>query len=661
MDVPVLSDLFRVTDIAWVVIAFLAGWAAQTRNLPPLVGYLAAGMGLSVLGAEGSPVVDRIGEIGVAVLLFLVGLDVRWKSVKKPAVVGAGSLHIALFAGLAAAGGWALGLPVAAAAAIGVALCTSSLVLAARALDERGSRQATSGQVTIGIILVQHVAATAAAAGVGAAVPSPWALGLLALPAARPVLMRVLDRVGRGELLLLFGLAVTAGGSILFAEVRLGPELGALAAGILLAGHDRTDELRDSLVPVKNALLPAFFLSVGLVGLPDATGLAVVAGLLVALGVKAGMLYGLLGLFGLDGRTAWHTTLPLTTYSGLTLIVGNAAVQAGSLPASALTVLAVATAVSYVLNAPLARHADALWRRAGPVLRPLTRSARHAPPSASVAAPARTPSPNANPPTAEPPTAEPPTAGSPPGPSTAEPPDPAGADGREPDVNVPDTHNPDTDDPDTDDPDTDVRDECRRRTGPSDPTGRTSGNGGQDFEEGPEGALQEARYLEARYLVVGMGRTGTAAYDYLDDSLRCPAGLDRDAERVSTHRRQGRRVLHGDPCDPSLWTRIDVRRADGVLLAGSDLGRQLETIRVLRASGYREAIYALTARPENRDVLHDAGANTVYLSIDRAGRALAAHGLKHAKDGAPRTVTLSVGVDQVETDETPRRRTAPSK
>jgi voltage-gated potassium channel Kch len=158
-----------------------------------------------------------------------------------------------------------------------------------------------------------------------------------------------------------------------------------------------------------------------------------------------------------------------------------------------------------------------------------------------------------------------------------------------------------------------------------------------------------------------MGRTGTAAYDYLDDSLRCPAGLDRDAERVSTHRRQGRRVLHGDPCDPSLWSRIDVRRADGVLLAGSDLGRQLETIRVLRASGYRGAIYALTARPENRDVLHDAGANTVYLSIDRAGRALAAHGLKHAKDGAPRTVTLSVGVDQVETDETPRRRTAPSK
>jgi len=539
VDVSFLPDIGGMTDVLWVVIAFCAGAMARAGKLPPLVGYLAAGMGLSVLGVEGSAVVDRIGEIGVALLLFIIGLDLRWKSMKRVEVFGAGSLHIVLFAAVGTAGGMALGLPWYGALAVAVSLCASSLVLAAQALDAHGNRRSLHGRVVIGIILVQRVAVTGAVAGVGAATPSLWALALVALPAVRPLLHRILSRVARGELLLLFGLALAVAGSILFAGVNLGAELGALAAGALLAGHDRIEDLRETLTPVKNALIPAFFLSVGLVGFPGPSGLVVVAVLLLGLAVKAGLFFGVLVGLRMNPRTAWMATLPLTTYSGLTLIVGSAAVQSGALPESALAVLALATAGSYLLNAPIARRASDLWDRVRPVLNRFDLS-----------------------------------------------------------------------------------------------------------DEREEGASPQSLDT-TRYLVVGMGRTGTAAYDYLDDFLQCPLGLDDDPERIERHEEAGRNVLLGDPRDASFWRRLDASHLDVVLLTISDLSVKLDAIHALRDAGYTGAINALTAHPEHRDMLQDAGANTVYLSVVRAGRALAAHGIKNQSDGSPSTVTLDVGLERM--------------
>ena len=541
----IVASIPGMADIAWIVIAFLAGGAARASKMPPLVGYLAAGIGLSVLGVEGSAVVDRIGELGVALLLFVVGLDLRWQSLKQSQVFGAGGLHLLLFATLGVGGGLALGLSPLGAAAVAVSLCTSSLVLAAKTLEARGDRRAFHGRVVIGIILIQTVVATTAITGVGAATPSAWALGLLALPLLRPVLTRVLDVVGRGELLLLFGLALAAGGSLVFTGVGLGAELGALAAGALLAGSDRTDDLRDVLTPVKDALIPAFFLSVGLVGLPGPTGLAVVGLLLVGLLLKAGLFFGVLVGFRMKARTAWLAALPLTTYSGLTLIVGTAAVQAGVLPESALTVLALATAASYLLNAPIARRADVLWDAVKGILQRFERSGENV--GFSVAA---------------------------------------------------------------------------------SPATQSVGN--------------------ARFLVVGLGRSGTAAYDYLEDFLRCPAGLDVDPKRVERQRAAGRTVVLGDARDTSLWEELALDGLDVVLLTPASLSVKLDTIRALRAAGYTGAISALTAHPDHREILNDAGANTVYLSIEQAGRALAAHGLKRrTKEEAPTAVTLDIGPERL--------------
>ncbi len=524
-----------LADIGWIVIAFGAGWAARGLRLPPLVGYLAAGMGLAAAGLEGSPTIARVGELGVALLLFIVGLDLRWKNLTRAEVVGAGSLHLIAFAAVASLGAWAMGLPASGALAVGLALGVSSLVLAATALDAQHDLRAYHGRVAIGIILLQTIVATAALALLGP-VPSPWALALVGVPLARPGVKALLSRIDSDELVLLFGLAVAATGYLLFTQVGVSGELGALAAGALLAGHARTDAVADALEPLKDAFLAAFFLNVGLVGLPSWGGLALVGALLLGLTVKALLFFGVLVGFRLKARTAFLAALPLTTYSGFTLILGDAAVQAGYLPASMLTVLALATAGSYLLNAPLGRHLSALWRRAEPLLTRWERA-------------------------------------------------------------------------------------------------------------GPHPDAQPQMLGHAQFLVVGMDRIGTAAYDHLTRNMQCAAGLDDDPGRIAAHRDEGRRILYGDARDRNLWAELDFGRLEGIILTLSDQAAKLEAIAALRAAGFEGAISALTADPDNRQALLDAGANAAYLSIEQAGRALAAYGMARRQDPVPGSVTLDVASD----------------
>ncbi|PEN13862.1 potassium transporter KefC [Longibacter salinarum] len=523
-------------EIGWIIVAFAAGLGARVLRLPPLVGYLAAGMVLATFGVEGSTVVEQIGNLGVALVLFIIGLDLRLRNLVEMEVLGVGGLHIVLWTVVVTGIGMALGLPLLGAIAVAAGLSASSLVLAAKSLEAQHDLRSYHGRVAIGIILVQTVVATGAIAAMGEP-PSLWALAVIPVIALRPLLARLLDALGRGEMLLLFGLALAAAGSLLFDAVGLSAELGALTAGALLAGHDRTDDLSDAVGTLKDAFLPAFFLSVGLIGLPDASGLGVVAGLLGLLAVKGALYVGLFSAFRLRARTSFLAAMPLTTYSGLSLIVASAAVAENLLPESMLTALALATAGSYLVNAPLARQAPDLWTKVSDWLQPLQRSGR-----------------------------------------------------------------------------------------PRDARPETLGR--------------------ARFVVVGMGRVGTAAYDYLAARMQCPAGVDEDPGKLARHRSNGRRVLYGDARDATLWADLGLETVEAVVLALPDRDATLAAVSALREAGFEGPVSALTTDPEGRQDLIDAGASAVYLSGEQVGQALARHGLRRRQRTVPAAVTLDVGAEQ---------------
>ena len=88
----------------------------------------------------------------------------------------------------------------------------------------------------------------------------------------------VLNQTGHGELLILLGVLLPLSGAALFSVVGLKPDLGALVFGMLLADHDRAEELYKTMMVFKDLFLVGFFLTIGLSGIPspEALGIAFV-------------------------------------------------------------------------------------------------------------------------------------------------------------------------------------------------------------------------------------------------------------------------------------------------------------------------------------------------------------------------------------------------
>ena len=359
-------------DPLWIAIAFLCGLAATAVRLPPLVGFLGAGFVLNAAGAEAGEFLHVTADLGVTLLLFSIGLKLRLQSLIRPEVWGVATLHLALatlsmtgFVLLLSLGGLALvgGLDFSTALLIGFAMSFSSTVFAVKLLDEMGAATTRHARISIGVLVMQDIAAVLFVAISAAKLPSWWALGLLLLIPLRHPLHYLLTRIGHGELLILFGIALAVSGADLFELVQMKGDLGALAVGMLFASHRKANELAKALLGFKDLFLVGFFLTVGMTALPGWTELLVALLLLLFLPLKVALYLGLFSLFGLRARTAWQSSLNLANYSEFGLIVGTIATAAGWLPPQWLAVFAIVLSVSFAISAPLAGNGDHLYAR----------------------------------------------------------------------------------------------------------------------------------------------------------------------------------------------------------------------------------------------------------------------------------------------------------
>lgn len=239
----------------WVAVAFTCGFIAKQINLPPLVGYLAAGFGLHALGIEPDPSLETFAKLGVELLLFTIGLKLDIKNLLKTeiwagaighmsAIVLLTTLNSLFLASLGLA--YFVGLDWQAAALVGFAVSFSSTVFAVKVLEDRGELRARHGQVAIGILIIQDIAAVIFVTFATDKSPSWWALTLLALPLIRPILHKILQRSGHGELLPLAGFFFAFSFGHLFEMLGLEAHLGALVIGVLLSSQNKTIELAKS-------------------------------------------------------------------------------------------------------------------------------------------------------------------------------------------------------------------------------------------------------------------------------------------------------------------------------------------------------------------------------------------------------------------------------
>ncbi|MEM9598281.1 MAG: cation:proton antiporter family protein [Acidobacteriota bacterium] len=367
-----------ILDAVWIGAAFLSGLAARQMQLPPLVGYLVAGFALYAVGIDPGEVIDHFADMGVTLLLFSIGLKLRLGTLLRPEVWGVTFVHMG---GVTAA--FALTLPFLASVGIplfaglewksallvGFALSYSSTVFAVKVLEGKGETSSMYGRTAIGILIMQDLAAVVFLAFSAGKVPSAWSLVLIAgLVPARHLLLRVMDRTGHAELMVLFGLSVALGGAQLFDVFSLKGDLGALLFGVLLAQHRNADALSKALLGFKDLFLVGFFLSIGLQGLPNLETLSIAMLLVAVVPIKGVLFFWLLARFRLRSRTAFLASLSLSNYSEFGLIIASISVANGWLSATWLTVLAVALAISFIAASPLNSAAHGLYERHHPWL-----------------------------------------------------------------------------------------------------------------------------------------------------------------------------------------------------------------------------------------------------------------------------------------------------
>lgn len=352
-----------LTATIWLSFAFGLGLAMRLVGLPPLVGYLAAGFLLSSIGHETNEILNQVAHIGVLLLLFSVGLKLRLRSIITKEVFFGSILHMVLMIALVYVANVSIfGLNEQLSLIIAIALSFSSTVVAAKVLESKKELRAFHGRLAIGILIMQDLVAVAVLSVGNGEAPSPFAFLLFGILFIRPIIYRLLDVSGHGELVILYGLllAVVIGGHG-FEYFGLSSELGALLLGVLLADHKRAIELSNSIWALKEVLLVGFFLQIGLMGHPTLEMLENALWINLLIIIKVLLFFGIMIIFRLRARTAFLTSLSLATFSEFGLIVANMAARNAWLSDEWMVLLALTVAISFAIAAPLNRYAHKFY------------------------------------------------------------------------------------------------------------------------------------------------------------------------------------------------------------------------------------------------------------------------------------------------------------
>lgn len=130
---------------------------------------------------------------------------------------------------------------------------------------------------------------------------------------------------------------------------------------------------------------------------------------------------------------------------------------------------------------------------------------------------------------------------------------------------------------------------------------------------------------DTRVLVMGMGRTGTAAYDWILPHDSRVMGLDSDPAKAQKHQKEGRNVVFADAEDTTFWEGLHMPALESVVLAMNDIEGKLIAARMLRKLGFDGYIVAHTMYPDEADKIREAGADDAHLTMSETGVALASH------------------------------------
>ena len=330
---------------ALLMLASLIGLLGIWLRQPMIVSFIIVGM---LAGPAGFDIVQStdylklLSELGVTLLLFLVGLKLDLNLVRTLGVValntGVGQILFTSVVGFLICIG--LGMSPIASLYVAVALTFSSTIIIVKLLSDKRELDALHGRIALGFLIVQDLAVvlamavmsalTASAAEETGLVDAALALAAGAVPlillwlvvsrVAHPILSRMAKAP---ELLIVFALGLAAAFAALGEYLGFSKELGGLIAGVALASTPFREAIGSRLTSLRDFLLVFFFISLGshldlrVVG--DAVGPAILLSLFVLIGNPL-IVMAIMGLMGYRKRTGFLAGLTVAQISEFSLI-----------------------------------------------------------------------------------------------------------------------------------------------------------------------------------------------------------------------------------------------------------------------------------------------------------------------------------------------------
>ncbi|MEC7520404.1 MAG: cation:proton antiporter [Myxococcota bacterium] len=376
--IPLIDELALLAAVG----VFTALVLARLR-LPPVSGLITAGVLLGPFGLgliREREAIDVLSEVGVVFLLFTVGLEfsmTKLRAIWRLVFVG-GSLQVALTLGAVAGFAiWQLDVPPRTAVVYGCVFALSSTAIVLRLLTDRRELDAPHGRVIVGALILQDLCVVpmvlvvpllAAGGGPGELASSVgWALGKAALVViavmlvarfAVPRLLFAVDASRSRDLFLLAVLGVCIGTAWLTSQVGLSLALGAFLGGIVVADTEFGHRAMSDVLPLRDAFVSVFFVSLGMlldVGAVMAAPWSVL-GLFLAFVLGKGLIAFVVALLmRFPPRVAWLTGLGLAQFGEFGFVLLRIAEAHDAVAPDALSMLLSAGVLSMLVTPLLAR------------------------------------------------------------------------------------------------------------------------------------------------------------------------------------------------------------------------------------------------------------------------------------------------------------------
>lgn len=394
MDHSLFTELSLV-----IAIAALVGLTMKLLKQPMVIGYILTGIivgpaVLDIVHSDGT--FEVFSTIGIALLLFIIGLGLNPKVVKEvgraAVLTGLGQILFTTVFGYGLVS--LLGYSSVEAFFIAIALTFSSTIIVLKLLSDKKEQGRLYGKIAVGFLLVQDVVATMALVAVstnaeGSAdygeIISLLLKGLLIGAGLYVMSVHVLPKLNKlvaesTEFLFLFSIGWGFGVATLFAEAGFSIEVGALFAGVSLAPMVYAQEISSRLRPLRDFFIVLFFVALGtnlnLEGVAEVLPTALVLSAFVLVG-NPFIVIVIMGLLGYTKKTSFKAGLTVAQISEFSLIFILLGSSQGKVSDETVALITLVALITIAVSTYMIIYSDTLYSYLEKYLRLFERRKTH--------------------------------------------------------------------------------------------------------------------------------------------------------------------------------------------------------------------------------------------------------------------------------------------